>query len=56
LHSYTILVALLFVSFGFTSAYADETFVDPDSGGVNDGDEIINGLDPLKRNDDRLLL
>jgi len=31
LRSYTILVALLFVSFGFTSAYADETFVDPDN-------------------------
>jgi len=31
LRSYAILVALLFVSFGFTSAYADETFVDPDS-------------------------
>ena len=31
LRSYAILVALLFVSFGFTSAFADETFVDPDN-------------------------
>jgi len=31
LRSYAILVALLFVLFGFTSAYADETFVDPDN-------------------------
>ena len=31
MRSYAILVALLFVSFGFTSAYAEETFVDPDS-------------------------
>ena len=29
MHSYAILVALLFVSFGFTSAFADESFVDP---------------------------
>ncbi len=31
MRSYAILFALLFVSFGFTSAYADETFVDPDN-------------------------
>jgi len=31
LHSFAILAGLLFVSFGFTSAYADETFVDPDN-------------------------
>jgi len=32
LRSYAILVALLFVSFGFTSAYAEESFiVDPDN-------------------------
>jgi hypothetical protein len=30
LHKFAILAALLFVSFGFTSAYADDTFVNPD--------------------------
>jgi hypothetical protein len=31
LHRFAILAAILFVSFGFTSAYADDTLVDPDS-------------------------
>jgi hypothetical protein len=30
LHRFAILAALLFVSFGFTSAYADDSFVNPD--------------------------
>ncbi len=31
MHKFAILTALLIFSFGFTSAYADETFVNPDN-------------------------
>jgi len=31
LHKFAIITALLIFSFGFSSAYADESFVDPDN-------------------------